>query len=507
MQTDNGTAVDLTNCDREPIHLLGSVQPFGFLLAVSSTTWCVTRTSRNVVEWLGVEAADLLGRPLDQIFTPDAVHTIRGQLQSAIMGDTVARAFDVVLTGGGLRCDVALHVMHDTVVIEGEPCVDDPAINAGAMVRGMIARLQQTSELRTFYRVAAREMRAVTGFDRVMIYRFDHDGSGEVIAESARSGLESYLGLHYPASDIPRQARILYERNWLRIIPDVNAKPAAIEPQLDREGQALDLSMSILRSVSPIHVEYLQNMGVAASMSASILRQGKLWGLFACHHYAPHHVSFARRTAAELFGQMFSLLMETRERDNESAAEARAQKLHHQLITVMANEATQFESIVAHLDDLADLLACDGIGVWINDRATLKGLTPDEAQFAKLVAFLADRNISEVFARHDIATEYPAGRAFAERAAGMMVVPLSRPARDYLIFFRREISRTMNWAGDPSKPVTSGPLGDRLTPRKSFELWRETVRGQSSNWLAVECRIAEALRVSLLAGPSTGDLR
>jgi light-regulated signal transduction histidine kinase (bacteriophytochrome)/CheY-like chemotaxis protein len=195
---------------------------------------------------------------------------------------------------------------------------------------------------------------------------------------------------------------------------------------------------------------------------------------------------------------MFSLLMENRERDNESAAEARAQKLHHQLITVMANEATQFESIVAHLDDLADLLACDGIGVWINDRATLKGLTPDEPQFAKLVAFFADRNIGEVFARRDIGAEYPAGRAFAERAAGMMVVPLSRPARDYLIFFRREISRTMNWAGDPSKPVTSGPLGDRLTPRKSFELWRETVRGQSSNWLAVECRIAEALRVSLL---------
>ena len=278
MQTDNGTAVDLTNCDREPIHLLGAVQPFGFLLAVSSTTWCVTRASRNVVEWLGVEAADLLGRPLDQIFTPDAVHTIRGQLQSAIMGDTVARAFGVVLTGGGLRCDVALHVMHDTVVIEGEPCVDDPAINAGAMVRGMIARLQQTSELRTFYRVAAREMRAVTGFDRVMIYRFDHDGSGEVIAESARAGLESYLGLHYPASDIPRQARILYERNWLRIIPDVNATPAAIEPQLDREGQALDLSMSILRSVSPIHVEYLQNMGVAASMSVSILRAGQALG-------------------------------------------------------------------------------------------------------------------------------------------------------------------------------------------------------------------------------------
>ena len=353
-------------------------------------------------------------------------------------------------------------------------------------------------ELRTFYRVAAREMRAITGFDRVMIYRFDHDGSGEVIAESARSGLESYLGLHYPASDIPRQARILYERNWLRIIPDVNAAPAAIEPQLDNEGHALDLSMSILRSVSPVHVEYLQNMGVAASMSVSILRQGKLWGLFACHHYTPHHVSFALRTAAELFGQMFSLLMESRERDNESASEARAQKLHHQLITVMAAEAIQFESIVTHLDDLADLLACDGIGIWINDRPTLKGLAPDEAQFAKLIAFLADRNISEIFARHDIGAEYPPGRAFADRAAGVMVVPLSRPARDYLVFFRREIARNVDWAGDPSKPVTSGPQGARLTPRKSFELWRETVSGQSPPWLPVECRIAESLRVSLL---------
>ncbi|MGZ3297264.1 MAG: HWE histidine kinase domain-containing protein, partial [Xanthobacteraceae bacterium] len=198
MQTDNGNAVDLTNCDREPIHLLGAVQPFGFLLALASATWCVTRASRNVVAWLGVEAADLLGRPFDQIFTHDAVHTIRGQMQSAIMGDTVARAFGVVLTRGGLRCDLAVHVIGNTVVIEGEPCVDEPAINAGAMVRGMMARLQQTSELRTFYRVAAREMRAVTGFDRVMIYRFDHDGSGEVIAESARAGLESYLGLHYP---------------------------------------------------------------------------------------------------------------------------------------------------------------------------------------------------------------------------------------------------------------------------------------------------------------------
>ena len=174
----------------------------------------------------------------------------------------------------------------------------------------------------------------------------------------------------------------------MRIIPDVTARPSPIEPPLDRNKLPLDLSLSILRSVSPIHIEYLRNMGVDASMSISILGQNKLWGLFACHHYAAHHVGFARRTAAELFGQMFSLLNENREREEEAAYEARAQKMHQQLVTVMAAEATRLESIIAHLDDIADLLTCDGIGVWVNDRATLKGLTPNEQQFAALVAYL-----------------------------------------------------------------------------------------------------------------------
>ena len=490
--------VDLTNCDREPIHLIGAVQSFGFLIAVSGADWTVTRVSSNVSRWLERETTDLLGLAIHAVFTEHAVHAIRGHLQSAIMADTVARAFGLSLIEGGPPFDVAVHISGDSVVIECEPSIDEPALNAGAAVRGMIARLQQTGDQRAFFRIAAREMRALTGFDRVMIYRFDPDGSGEVIAEAASAGLEPYLGLHYPASDIPQQARLLYQRNWLRIIPDITSTPSQIEPQQDRMGLPLDLSMSILRSVSPIHIEYLHNMGVAASMSVSILGQNKLWGLFACHHYAAHHLGFARRTAAELFGQMFSLLLENREREDETAYETRAQKLHQQLVTAMASEATRFESIIAHLDDIADLLTCDGIGVWVNDRATLKGLTPDEQHFADLIAHLQRNDISEIYARHDISAEYPPGRVFAERAAGMLVVPLSRPARDYLVFFRKEITRSVTWAGDPSKPVMVGPLGVRLTPRKSFELWKETVSGQAQHWLPVECRIAEALRVSLL---------
>ena len=196
--------VDLSNCDREPIHLTGAVQPFGFLIAVNRIDWTILRTSQNTATWLGHAPASLLGKPLDAVFSGEAIHTIRSHLQSAVMGDTVARAFGIDLTTRGPRCDVAVHIIGDTVVIECEPSVDEPELNAGATVRGMIARLQQTGDQRAFYRVAAREMRALTGFDRVMVYRFDPDGSGEVIAESARAGLESYLGLHYPASDIPQ---------------------------------------------------------------------------------------------------------------------------------------------------------------------------------------------------------------------------------------------------------------------------------------------------------------
>lgn len=490
-------SVNLTNCDREPIHLLGSVQPFGFLIAVSSTEWVIERVSQNISDWLDTPAAELLGKPLDSIVSADVVHTLRSHLQGAVMGDTTARIFSLEFIKGAIF-DIAVHLIDDSVIIECEPPVDDNPLNTAATVRGMMARLHQTDSDRSFYRVAAREMRALTGFDRVMVYRFDQDGSGEVIAESARAGLESYLGLHYPASDIPRQARLLYERNWLRIIPDVNSAPVPIEPEHGKQGRPIDLSMSILRSVSSIHLEYLRNMGVQASMSVSILRKNRLWGLFACHHYAPHQIGFGRRTAAELFGQMFSLLMENRKREAEAAYELRGQKLHHRILTLMATEGQRFESIVTHLDDIADLLECDGVGLWINNRAILKGRTPDEAQFKQLVAHLTRSEVLDILAQHHIAADYPPGQAFADQASGMLVVPLSRPARDYLIFFREEAARYVNWAGDPTKPVTVGPLGDRLTPRKSFALWKETVKGHSRPWTPAERRIVENLRISLL---------
>lgn len=491
--------VDLTNCDREPIHLLGAIQPFGLLIAVSTPDWFVQRVSSNVAAWLKVAPEDMLGRSLFNFVSAEAIHTLRNQLHIVNMTGTTARLFGVHIDESQRRFDVAVHMVDALVVIECEPSVPDAAVNASALVRGMMNRVQAMRDPRTLSRVAARELRALTGFDRVMVYRFAHDDSGEVIAESAHHDVDSFLGLHYPASDIPRQARILYERNWLRIIPDIDAAPVPIEPGLDASGKPIDLSQSVLRSVSPIHIEYLRNMGVRASMSVSILREGRLWGLFACHHYKPLHVSFERRTAAELFGQMFSLLMENREREAESSYENRARELHDRLVQNMVSEENRARSIATHLDDIADLLACDGIGLSLDGNVTLHGMTPDPRQFADLIEHVrASVAGTGNYATNEIRATYPAASEFQERAAGMLVMPLSKLPRDYLVFFRREVARNVNWAGNPNKPVTAGPLGDRLTPRKSFELWRETVMGQSVPWSLVDRRIADGLRVSLL---------
>jgi light-regulated signal transduction histidine kinase (bacteriophytochrome)/CheY-like chemotaxis protein len=490
-------SVDLTNCDREPIHLLGAVQPFGFLIAVEPDGWKVRRASRNAAAWLGRANAPLSGLPLDALFTADSIHAIRGHLQIAAFANARSRIFNLEIAPD-LHCDVSVHFSGGLIVIECEAAEPRQSFDAAAAVSTMVARINSGAGDRTFFRTAARDMRALTGFDRVMLYRFEHDGSGEVIAEAARAGLESYLGLHYPASDIPQQARILYERNWLRIIPDIDALPVPIEPQLDPAGEPLDLSLSTLRSVSAIHIEYLRNMGVGASMSVSILRHGRLWGLFACHHYGRHNVGFARRTAAELYGQMFSLLLENRERETQAAYEAQAQGIHQRLIGLIAAEGTPLAAIGGHLDEIADLIACDGVALTLRGRVSTHGITPRPDELAALFAHLAGETPEAVHATHEIATAFPPARAFAEHAAGMLVIPLSRPAGDFLVFFRQEVARQVSWAGQPGKLMTVGPLGERLTPRKSFELWKETVRGQSLPWSAAEKRIAENLRVSLL---------
>ncbi|HEX3399573.1 MAG TPA: HWE histidine kinase domain-containing protein [Acetobacteraceae bacterium] len=488
--------MDLTTCDREPIHLPGAIQSFGFLLSVNAD-WIIVRASENTRPHTGLDPDQLVGQLAERCMDTDVLHDIRGRLQLASAPGVVERLFGRRLTPGGRLFDIAIHQSGLETIMEFEPSEEQEA-SALATVRTVFNRLERHVNQQDLCRDAARQVRALTGFDRVMVYRFDEDGSGEVVAESTRNGLPSFLGLRYPAADIPAQARRLYERNILRIIVDVDAVPAAITPALSPEGMPLDLSMSVLRSVSPIHLEYLRNMGVRSSMSISILRGGRLWGLIACHHGMPNHVGFQRRSVAELFGQMFSYLLEVRSREEERLHDEQARDIHHRIASAFAAPNASLTQVPEALAGMSGYIAADGIATYQGGEITLTGVTPTKEEFLQIVRFLNKTAAGRVYATHCLRDVFSPAADFVMRAAGLLSVPISRIPRDYLVFFRREVMRTVTWAGDPTKVATPGPNGIRLTPRKSFEAWQETVRDQSERWSPRDLRAAEALRVTLV---------
>ena len=494
--TTPAASVDLTNCDREPIHIPGAIQPIGFLVALTAD-WQVARASANIEDFLHQSPEAVVGALIQDLFTPKAVHDLRNRVAMLGGRDAVERLFSCVLVDGGPAFDVAVHVSAGEVVIEAEPASGEHGDASGA-VRSMMSRLDQAADFPAFYREGARQVRALLGYDRVMVYRFAEDGSGEVVAEAVRSGIGRFMGLRYPATDIPTQARELYRRNLLRLITDVNAVPVPIIPARNQDGRPLDLSLSTLRSVSPIHIEYLKNMGVGASLSISIIVDGKLWGLFACHHYAPRRPTFERRSVSELFAQMFSMRLESRERKETVEYERRARDISDQLLGAVASD----ETLLKDPDWLADILThaipADGVGVWLGGNHAFSGETPPLEDFRRIVRALNGTAAGRVFATDHIGALVPDASAFASGAAGLLAIPISRSPRDYVILFRRELVHSVRWGGDPHKPVSFGPNGPRLTPRESFAEWKELVEGRSQPFTASEIRVAETLRATLI---------
>lgn len=487
--------VDLTNCDREPIHIPGSIQPHGCLLACDVSARVVLRHSANAQTLLGVEG-DLNGRLLDEILDPEAVHTIRNALARSSEASRSALLFALKLRGG--RCfDVAVHMFKSTAIIEFEPAQTDVA-QPLELARTMIGRISAISSVDRLVRVTSRLIQGMFNYDRVMVYQFAQDGSGEVVSEAKRGDLESFLGQHFPATDIPQQARQLYLRNTIRIISDANFERIPVVPVLDPSGEPLDLSFAHLRSVSPIHCEYLRNMGVGASMSISIIVDGVLWGLIACHHYGPRTLSMAERVAAEMFGEFFSLHLNALKQTAKLEIATRARKSLDRFLRLTAHAGDVDEVVFENLQDFATLMPCDGAGVWLHGKWKGVGSTPPASGIAALGRFAESVAEGKIWATHMLSNFLPEAEGYSESVAGILVVPLSQRPRDYLYFFRKELVQTLNWAGNPDKSYESGPLGDRLTPRKSFAIWKETVHRQSAPWTEEDREIAEATRMALV---------
>jgi len=320
----------------------------------------------------------------------------------------------------------------------------------------MTNTISAASDVDALCNTAASLVRELLGYDRVMIYRFHRDRSGEVVAEEKADDFESYLGLRYPHTDIPLQARQLFKRNRFRIITDVGAESAAIEPERGAHGPPLDLSLSTLRSSSDIHLKYLQNMGVGASLTIAIVRAGELWGLFACHHREPKMIPFSQRTVAEVLSQVFSLMLDRLLVERSEKLRMRSLGLHEKLMRRFAEGVSFVEDLDMFEAEIADMIAHDGTSVLVHDQYRSRGEAPDETQFSNLLPALSRAHDSNVLASNCLRFRIAEAGAFADVAAGALVLPISRSPRDYLVLWRKPLTQTVMWGGNPAKAVTAG---------------------------------------------------
>lgn len=491
--------IDLASCDVEPIHLLGKVQSFGFLVALLPD-WTISHVSENVRDFLPVDAQSLMEQPASVLLTPDTTHSIRNRLQFLRPKRGVEVVYDVALEGVDERFDVSLHIGEGRVILEFERAgaLEGVALDV-ANVRNAIDQLAEVPSLHAACSQAVRFVKMMTGFDRVMLYKFLDDGSGEVMAEARRYDMGTFLNLRYPATDIPKQARALYIENPIRLIADVNdaGSPVLAAPIAAGSGP-VDLSGSRLRSVSPIHIEYLKNMGVGASMSISIIVNGELWGLIACHHERAHTPTMRQRSAVLLFGQMLSLIIQTRLTTEERVNDARVAELTAQISKTMSTGVSAPELLKLSAESFAQLLKADGYAVIQEGAVLTGGSAPEREDVYRLQAFLNTHKDNEVIATYELSSLMPEARAIADVAAGLLSVPISRSPHDYILFFRGELVQQIVWAGNPDKTAEAGQEGARISPRKSFEAWQTQVYGQSAPWTAAELRAASQLRVMLL---------
>jgi light-regulated signal transduction histidine kinase (bacteriophytochrome) len=476
----NAPLPDLALCAQEPIRVPGAIQPHGWMVVLTRER----RLAAYSANW------------------PDAAQAARaaalvdGGLAALERGEGPAALGRIELDGRWL--DVLAHRSGDRSVLEFEPATDDDGTQAPiySLARHFLPHLQRVESVQALAELAAAEVKRLTGFGRVLVYRFDAEGHGEVLAEEIDPGYDSYRGHHFPAADVPAQARELYCLNHIRLIPDANYRPVPLLG-VDEGWQAtaLDLAQASLRSVSPVHLEYMRNMRTLASMSVSIVVGGRLWGLISCHDHAPRQLPFQTRAACEHLGRLLSLQIAAREDQAEVALRLELRQLTLQIVSHLAHGDSTLQGLVAEPAILLRMAQASGAAVVLNDQCWTTGETPDRAQIAALAQWIGAKG-QETWCTDRLVEEYPPAAEHLHRAAGVLALSISQVHQHLVLWFRPEQVRTIRWAGDPRKElrVTDG----RIHPRQSFESWQEQVQGRCAPWTDAQVSAAGELRHALI---------
>jgi light-regulated signal transduction histidine kinase (bacteriophytochrome) len=496
--------LDLSSCDKEPIRTPGSIQPHGFLLTVSPGLE-VLQASANLGEMAGLPAAGATGRSLREVIGEDACSRIAPLLTGGTLG-THPFYIGTATLANQRHFDVLAHAWDGVLVVEFEPVERAQSAHFRdlyPLIGDFLLKVNETANVQMLAQLATQHIRAVTGFGRVMVYQFDADGHGHVVAEARDESYHSYLGQHFPASDIPAQARELYTLSRIRLIQDANYVPAPLVPAVNpATGKANDLSFAALRSVSPVHLQYMRNMGTLASMSVSLVVRGKLWGLISCHNAGPTPVPFEKRTACEQLGQILALCIENREEAAEMQFRLEVRRIMVSMLGGLTKGADFVDNMSSVFPELLRFARAGGVAIVADDRVLTYGDTPDQEQIQELVGWLGVHGHGEVFHTDRLADVYPPAKDLMRIASGLLAMPISRIHKHYLLWFRPEVIHTVEWAGNPNyKAQQQAPapgVAQQLSPRTSFAAWRETIRGTSLPWHSAEIELTVEFRTALL---------
>ncbi|PSF34497.1 cyanobacterial phytochrome A [Aphanothece hegewaldii CCALA 016] len=488
----------------EPIHLYHQIQPHGVVFVLDEPDLNIVQVSSNAQQILGLQIDEILDANLEDIFDSFQLEPIKQGIQdnnfdflnpskvwARVKGDEYV-VFDAIFHRNS----------QGVLILELEPAIsyeNIPFLSFYHLAKTSINKLEETATLNDYCQVIVQEIRKMTEFDRVMLYRFDEENHGDVLAEDKLEELESYLGLRFPETDIPKPARQLLSSNWIRLIPDAKAESVQLIPAINSIiEQPIDFTHSILRSASPCHLEYLHNMNVGSSLTISLIKDQKLWGIIACHHQTPKYVSYELRKACEFLGRVVFSEISSREETEDYDYRMRLTYIQSLLIDYMSQDDNFINGLVNHNPNLLNVTSSQGAAICIGGNYTKVGKTPEEEDLNYLIQWLQNNVEDDIFYTDSLPQIYPDAIKYKDIASGLLAIPISK--RNYVLWFRPEVIQTVNWGGDPNKAFfTSNNNGNlRLCPRKSFELWKETVRLSSLPWKQVEVNAALELRKAIV---------
>jgi chemotaxis family two-component system sensor kinase Cph1 len=490
--------------EQQKIHLCNQIQPHGVLLALQEPDLNIVQVSGNIQSILGLSPEAVTQMNLEDLLDPIQVERIKAGLKDNLELLNPVKIWTKSKDQDFSVFDGIFHRNLDGILLlELEPALSHhsiPFLGFYYLARTSVSRIESAASLHDFCQVIVQEVRNMTGFDRVMLYKFDPDGHGEVVAEDKIDAYESYLGLHFPESDIPKQARHLFTCKVIRQIPDAHEPGVAVFPAVNPINDLpLDLTLSALRSAHPCHLEYLHNMQVGASLTISLIKDGQLWGLIACHHQEPKYVAYELRRACEFLGRLIFAELSSREEMEDYGYQMRLAEIQSHLIDRMAQAPTFLAGLTQQESDFLALTQAQGAAIHFGGSWITVGRTPQVEDLNTLIHWLTRHHPEEMFWTDNLAQQCPGAEGYKNVASGILAIPLSR--KSYVLWFRPEVLQTVNWGGDPTHSFAMSTAEDglvRLTPRKSFEIWKETVRLHSLAWKPVEIRAAQGLQEAII---------